>query len=229
MSSNMNVNGISSIGTSVQQSLHNTQKSQKKLDQSFEKLSTGKRINKPSDDIVGAFKAVSLETVSRGIEAVSQYTSFRSSELGIEQGSLSQNLESLQKARELAVRGADDNLSPQEREGLTNQLNDLGVRDIDLSDSTSANASLTTLDGAITDVASRLSQIGSESNTLDLREQADQSQLVQIESARSRIEDADIAQVVSQQVQNQIRLGLSIQVLQRAQHVSASSALGFLP
>ncbi|QQR79736.1 MAG: hypothetical protein IPJ69_10345 [Deltaproteobacteria bacterium] len=222
MSSNVNLN------TNIQQSLYSVQKSQKKLNSTFEKLSTGKKINKSADDVVGMSKAVSLETVSRGIEAVSQYASFRNSELGISQGSLGQNLEDLQKARELSVRGAGDDLSSAERDVLSTQLSDLGVHGVDFSSSASSASSLTALDASIQSMGIHLSQLGSESNTIDFQEQANQSQQEQIESARSRIEDADIAQIVSRQVQDQLRLGASIQVLHKSQQVSAIQALGLI-
>ena len=221
MSSNINLN------SNVSQSLHTVQKNQKKLDSSFEKLASGKRINKPSDDIIGSAKVVSLESISRGIDAVSQYTSYRNSENGIQQGQLSQNLESLQQARELAVRASDATISPTERDALVTQLSDLNVS-ADLSSQSSANDSITSLSSSITDVANQMSRLGSESNVMDLQEQSNQTQQENIESARSRIEDADLAQVISQQVQNQLRLGFSMQVLQQSEQSSFYQSLKLL-
>lgn len=221
MSSEINLN------SNVMKSLHAVHNNQKKIENSFEKLASGKKINKTSDDVIGAAKAISLESISRGIDAVSQYTSYRNSENGIQQGQLSQNLENLQQARELAVRASDATISSGERDALVNQLSDLNVT-ADFSSQASANTSLASLDASIEDVAQQMSRLGSESNGMDLQEQSSQTQQENIESSRSQIEDADLAQVISQQVQNQLRLGFSMQVLQQSEQSSFYQSLKLL-
>ena len=216
------------INTNFVIPLHHLQRNQKAVDSSFEKLSSGKNINKASDDPVGLIKAVNLEAVSRGLETMNDYNSYKNSENGITQGQLGQDLEGLQNARALTVRAADSTVSSDERTILSNQMNDLGVHGIDISSQEAANSSLSTLDTSIRDLASHISQLGSESNIMDIEEQSNQAQQEKIESARSMIEDVDVAKVVSQQVQNQLRLGFSVAVLQRSQQVGANQALQLL-
>src|SRR5690606_15733699 len=83
----------------------------KKLNKTFNQLSTGKRINSPADDPAGSALANSLASATRGLNVINRGLSQTQSTLNVASGALSQSTEGLQRLRELAVQAANGTLS----------------------------------------------------------------------------------------------------------------------
>jgi len=87
-----------------------------------QQLSSGKRINRPSDDPSGAAQLIGL---SDSLDVTRQYQrnidSLRS-RLQLEDGSLAAVGDALQRARELAVQGLNDTYGPEERVGMALEI-----------------------------------------------------------------------------------------------------------
>lgn len=115
---------INSIGGQFQKTLHILESTSKKESKLLNKLATGKKLNTASDDVVALGRVTELNSKIRGINVSQENASFGSSLLGTASGGLNQQVESLQRLRELAVQAADGNLSNQDRENLTNSANE---------------------------------------------------------------------------------------------------------
>lgn len=107
------------------QSQNSLKKSNAKLASSLQKLSTGLRINKGSDDVVGLLKSESLRSQIRGIGVAENNISNASSLLGVAEGSLAELTSIAQEIREKTVQAADDSISSADRSNLTTAINDL--------------------------------------------------------------------------------------------------------
>ncbi|PWW09985.1 flagellar hook-associated protein FlgL [Mangrovibacter plantisponsor] len=115
-----------------------TQSQQKWLNYG-EQLSTGKRVNRPSDDPVAASQAI---VVSQAQAQNSQYATartFANQKVSLEESVLSQVTSSIQTAQEKIVYASNGTLSDDDRASLATQLQ--GVRDqlLNLANSTDGN------------------------------------------------------------------------------------------
>ncbi|MEY8710144.1 flagellar hook-associated protein 3 [Mangrovibacter phragmitis] len=115
-----------------------TQSQQKWLNYG-EQLSTGKRVNRPSDDPVAASQAI---VVSQAQAQNSQYATariFATQKASLEESVLSQVTSSIQTAQEKIVYASNGTLSDDDRASLATQLQ--GVRDqlLNLANSTDGN------------------------------------------------------------------------------------------
>lgn len=106
-------------------SQHKLQATSKRLTTALERLSSGLRINKGSDDVVGLLKSESLRSQIRGIGAAQLNVSNASNLLGVGEGSLAQLTDVAQRMRELLVQAADSTISSSDRSNLTTSVNDL--------------------------------------------------------------------------------------------------------
>jgi flagellin len=106
---------ISSMNT--QASLFRTQRSMAK---NLEKLSTGLRINRASDDAAGLGVSENLRTQVRGTAQAKKNALDGISAINIAEGAASEISDILQRMRELAVQSANDTLTSSER-AYTNQ------------------------------------------------------------------------------------------------------------
>ncbi len=88
-------------------------------------LSTGKRIVSPSDDPTGAAQLVGLSETARITEQFLRNSDQARARLEQEDSSLGSITESLQRARELAVRGLNDTNSAEQRIGLAKEVHQL--------------------------------------------------------------------------------------------------------
>lgn len=84
---------------------------------------------------------------------------------------------------------------------------------IDLSDSTAASAAITAIDAAIGTVATNQSTFGSQLNRFDVMDKNVASIMENIDSARSRIEDADIPALTTELQQLQVKSQLASAML----------------
>ncbi|WP_353614022.1 flagellar hook-associated protein FlgL [Mangrovibacter phragmitis] len=104
-----------------------------------EQLSTGKRVNRPSDDPVAASQAI---VVSQAQAQNSQYATartFATQKVSLEESVLSQVTSSIQSAQEKIVNASNGTLSDDDRASLATQLQ--GIRDglLNLANSTDGN------------------------------------------------------------------------------------------
>ncbi len=131
----------------------------KKLNTSLERLSTGLRINRGSDDVVGLLKSESLRSQIRGITTAQQNISNGSNLLGVAEGSLAQLTEIAQNLREKVVQAADSTLSAADRSNITTAVSDL-LNEYSRLTAASEFAGVKLLDGTFT---SKTFQVGPNS------------------------------------------------------------------
>ena len=89
---------------------------------SLEKLASGKRINKSSDDAAGLAISDSLEARIKSIDAAKQNASNGISMLQISEGGLNEISNILIKMRELGSESASDTISNRERSYLDKEI-----------------------------------------------------------------------------------------------------------
>jgi flagellin len=109
---NHNINSITTMG-----SLYKTEKA---MSSSLEKLSTGLRINRSSDDAAGLAISENLRTQIRGVTQAQRNAQDGTSLLQVAEGAANEISEILRRMRELAVQSSNDTLTSTER-GYTNQ------------------------------------------------------------------------------------------------------------
>lgn len=95
-------------------------KTNRALSKSLEKLSTGLRINRASDDAAGLAISENLRTQVRGVAQAQRNALDGISALNIAEGAANEISDILQRMRELAVQSANDTLTSTER-AYTNQ------------------------------------------------------------------------------------------------------------
>ena len=95
-------------------------KSNRALSKSLEKLSTGLRVNRASDDAAGLAISENLRTQVRGTAQAQRNALDGIAALNIAEGAMNEISDILQRMRELAIQSANDTLTSTER-GYTNQ------------------------------------------------------------------------------------------------------------
>jgi flagellar hook-associated protein 3 FlgL len=98
---------------------------QKKLSRTQEELASGKRLLTPADDPVATAQIQSIRSELSRIETMQSNISRASSELAMVEDSVASVEGLLMRARELAVRGANDSLSLQDREIIATEVDAL--------------------------------------------------------------------------------------------------------
>ncbi|HBX13535.1 MAG TPA: flagellar hook-filament junction protein FlgL [Leclercia adecarboxylata] len=122
-----------------QQNMRGITDSQSKWMEYGEQMSTGKRVNRPSDDPIAASQAVVL---SQAQSENSQYTlarSFATQRVGLEESVLGQVTTALQSAQDKIVYAGNGSLSDNDRSSIATDLQ--GIRDqlVNLANSTDGN------------------------------------------------------------------------------------------
>ncbi len=95
-------------------------KTNRALSKSLEKLSTGLRVNRASDDAAGLAISENLRTQVRGTAQAQRNALDGIAALNIAEGAMNEISDILQRMRELAIQSANDTLTSTER-GYTNQ------------------------------------------------------------------------------------------------------------
>ncbi len=105
--------------------LLNLEKNATRLIQTQERLSTGRRINRPSDDPIGTSKALNLRFLEKqnlqyqkNIEDASSWLNFNDSALGDLQTALI-------RAKGIAIQGSDSTLNDEDRKALAQEVNQI--------------------------------------------------------------------------------------------------------
>lgn len=109
---NHNISSMSSMGSLF--------KTNREMGKSLERLSTGLRINRSSDDAAGLAISENLRSQVRGVAQAQRNAMDGTSLLQIAEGAANEISDILQRMRELAVQSANDTLTSSER-SYTNQ------------------------------------------------------------------------------------------------------------
>lgn len=116
--------------------LRNTNKA---LDKSLERLSSGYRINRAADDSAGMAISQKMKTQIRGLEQASRNASDGISVIQTAEGALTEVEAMLQRARELSVQAANGTNTPEDREAIQSEIDQLKNEIQRISDDTEFN------------------------------------------------------------------------------------------
>ncbi len=120
---------------------------QNSLSKSLEKLSTGLRINRASDDAAGLSVSESLRSKVRGMERAKSNAADGIALLNIAEGATGEINNILQRMRELSIQSATDTMTTTERSYTNKEFGQLMSEITRISNSASYNG-MTLLDGA---------------------------------------------------------------------------------
>ena len=109
------------------------------LGKSLEKLSSGFRINKGSDDAAGLQISETLRSQVRGSQKANDNVQDGINVLNTADGALSTITDNLQRMRELTVQGANDTLGVDQRSAINKELTQLSADISRIADSTEFN------------------------------------------------------------------------------------------
>lgn len=141
--------------------LTNLNKSYQVTDRAMERISSGNRINRAADDAAGLAISEKLLGQMNGLNMAAKNTQDGVSMLNVAEGALNETHSIVQKMRELAVQSANDTNTPQERDALNNQFQEL-IKEIDRIAGTTEFNTRTLLNGDYKDNPLRL-HIGANS------------------------------------------------------------------
>jgi flagellar hook-associated protein 3 FlgL len=122
--------------------LRNVENNQNRIEQLQSQLTSGSRINKPSDDPIGTARALSFQ------ESITQADQFLSNIdqatgwLNNTDNALGSVTSTLQRARELAVQAASDTTSAQDRSAISAEIQQLQQHTLSLAQSKYGNSYL---------------------------------------------------------------------------------------
>lgn len=254
-----------------------------RLSQSFERISSGKRINSAADDAAGLAIATRLSSQVSGTQQAQRNGLDAKSLIETEDGALAQISSGIQRLQELSVQQGNGILNDSDRAALTkeatqitDQINQVieqssfngkdlfqqdgnaqnlnfqlgdkagdivsltanvtadpikeGLEQLDFSSSKSGDNvanTLTALDGMQQVVTQRRAELGATSNRIDSSIEQLSNEEIQTQSARSRVEDADIAKLVSQMTVDRVKQQAQLAVQSQA-NASAEDTLRLL-
>ncbi|HIJ84671.1 MAG TPA: flagellin FliC, partial [Magnetococcales bacterium] len=95
------------------------------LGKTFERLSSGLRINRAADDAAGLSISTRMTSQVRGTNQAIRNANDAVSVVQVADGALEETTNALQRIRELAVQGANDTLIAGDREDLQREINQL--------------------------------------------------------------------------------------------------------
>jgi len=144
-------------------------KSESGLSRSLERLSTGVRINRSSDDAAGLSVSETLRTQIKGAQMASRNASDGIALLNIAEGAAGEISNMLQRMRELAVQSTNDTLTTTER-SYTNQEYQALLSEVDRVTNSTQYNSQTLIDGSSSSFGgassgSSVLHVGANSNT----------------------------------------------------------------
>lgn len=136
-------------------------KNTKSLSGSFEKLASGFKINRASDDAAGLQISESLRSQIRGSQKALDNVQDGVNLLNVLDGTLDTVTQNLQRIRELVVQGANDTYGAGQRSAISSEIGQLAVDLTRIAAGTQFNGR-NLLDGSI---ATFFLQVGANSNT----------------------------------------------------------------
>ncbi|EDM49366.1 flagellar hook-associated protein FlgL [Marinobacter algicola] len=92
------------------------------LNQTQEQISTGKRVNKPSDDPVAAARILKLDQELSRIETYQRNAGLAENRLQQEESALASSVDVIQRIRELTVQAGNGSLSPSDRKSISSEM-----------------------------------------------------------------------------------------------------------
>ncbi|MBS8231382.1 flagellar hook-associated protein 3 [Marinobacter salarius] len=92
------------------------------LNQTQEQISTGKRVNKPSDDPVAAARILNLDQELSRIETYQRNAGLAENRLQQEESALAGSVDVIQRIRELTVQAGNGSLSPNDRKSISSEM-----------------------------------------------------------------------------------------------------------
>lgn len=95
---------------------------QRRVIETQEKVSSGKRVNKPSDDPVAAARIAHLDASLSRLDQYTQNSAFARNQLGLEETALTSVIDNLQRVRELALQGNNATASDADRKVIANEI-----------------------------------------------------------------------------------------------------------
>ena len=138
------------------------------LDKAMERLSSGYKINKASDDAAGMAISRKMKTQIAGLERSSMNCSDGISVIQTAEGALNEVSSILQRCRELAVQSANDTYSDDDRAAVQLEINQLMEEIQRISDTTEFNTK-TLLDGNLAGEGTLVLQVGAnEDQTMEV-------------------------------------------------------------
>ena len=87
-----------------------------------DRLSSGKRIRKPSDDIPGTARSLSLRSSISSVEQFSRNSEFAKDQLSITSSALDQAANAMKRARDKALLAANSATTPESRAGIATEI-----------------------------------------------------------------------------------------------------------
>ena len=117
----------------------NLSKSSNALGATFERLSSGLRVNSSADDAAGLSISDRMNATVRGLNQAVRNSNDTISLLQIAEGALGETTNALQRMRELAVQAANDTYTYQDRQDLQKELNQLVSEINRIADTTQFN------------------------------------------------------------------------------------------
>ncbi len=109
-----------------------------RMDKYQSQLATGKKISVPSDDPIVAAKALKLRTDVAEIDQFKRNSNDASSWMSVTENSIGMIVDVMQRARELAVQGANGTLTTSDKDKLKKEVEQLKEQIIHISNSTYA-------------------------------------------------------------------------------------------
>lgn len=92
------------------------------LNQTQEQISTGKRVNRPSDDPVAAARILKLDQELQRISTYQRNTDLAENRLGQEENALDRSVDVIQRIRELTVQAGSGSLSANDRRSISAEV-----------------------------------------------------------------------------------------------------------
>ncbi|PXX91675.1 flagellar hook-associated protein 3 [Marinobacter vulgaris] len=92
------------------------------LNQTQEQISTGKRVNKPSDDPVAAARILKLDQELSRIETYQRNAGLAENRLQQEESALASSVDIIQRVRELTVQAGNGSLSANDRQSISSEI-----------------------------------------------------------------------------------------------------------
>jgi flagellin len=192
-----------------------------------EKLASGKRINKASDDAAGLQIANRLTSQINQNEQLSFNAQDQANINDVQSGALSAISESLFRAEELSIQSGNPIYNTDAIQGelnqITEQINTLAsgvlgqdnfISGLDASDPAATQAILQDTSTLVNDSASAL---GAETNAIVNQVATYQTSVINVSASRSLIEDTDYAVASSEQETNEILLQSAILIQKKDQ------------
>ena len=87
-----------------------------------QQISTGKKVNKPSDDPVAAARILKLDQELRRVDTYERNANLADNRLKQEESALASSVDIIQRVRELTVQAGSGSLSPSDRESISAEL-----------------------------------------------------------------------------------------------------------